>query len=96
MRLQKEVNGTFVSTIELSKCHPIVGLFDELAGLSHPFETAVQNPEYNDGNLVVVEQYHSFEAAKKGHEKWLSIAKKNLPETIRDVNVDKDRKKGEN
>ena len=38
-----------------------------------PFETAVQHPEYNDGDMVIVEAYSTKKDAEVGHEKWVKI-----------------------
>ena len=36
-----------------------------------PFETAVEHLNYNDGKMVIVENYDTIEQAKQGHEKWV-------------------------
>jgi hypothetical protein len=38
-----------------------------------PYETAVQTPDYNDGQMIIVECYDDKEDAKLGHEKWLAM-----------------------
>ncbi len=53
---------------------------------SSPFETAVAHPQYNDGKIVIVENYNTKEKAKSGHEKWVKImTDASLPNTLKDV-----------
>lgn len=40
---------------------------------SCPFETAFQHPDYNNGEMVIVDAYDTREEAEAGHEKWVSI-----------------------
>lgn len=49
---------TFISTAEI---------YDG----SHPYETGVKHPEYNDGSMVIVEAYDTREEAEAGHAKWV-------------------------
>lgn len=35
-----------------------------------PYETAVGHPQYNEGELIIVETYRSEAEARKGHLKW--------------------------
>ena len=53
-------DGTMVSTARVSDG-------------SHPYETAFQHPDYNDGKMVIVEAYDSKELAAEGHARWLKI-----------------------
>lgn len=53
---------------------------------THPFETAVGHPEYNNGKWVIVELYDSHESAKSGHAQWVSkMTNGKLPESLIDV-----------
>jgi|SRR6267142_1078358 len=36
-----------------------------------PYETAVAHPDYNGGEIIVVETYHDLPAAQKGYKKWI-------------------------
>ena len=51
-----------------------------------PFETGIKHPSYNDGKWVVVELYNTKEEAQAGHDKWVAIFKKGLPDSLTDVN----------
>jgi len=65
---------TFVSTVEVHD-HPPT-----------KFETAVAHPEYNDGSLIIVQEYMTEEQALAGHKRWVKIMTSNeLPEQIEDV-----------
>ena len=53
-----------------------------------PFETAVKHSSYNDGEMVIVEEYEDNESAQKGHDKWVKIMSANeLPERLVDVST---------
>jgi len=55
---------------------------------SHPFETGITHPLYNDGEWIIVEEYDSKKDAKKGHGKWVGImTAKKLPNKIEDVST---------
>jgi hypothetical protein len=49
------------------------------------FETGIEHPQYNGGKWIIVEEYYSAKDAKKGHEKWVAVFKKGLPEELKDV-----------
>ncbi len=50
-----------------------------------PFETAVEHPDYNDGEMIIVECYDTKEEAQKGHNKWAQLIKaNNLPYVLTD------------
>ena len=50
-----------------------------------PFETAVAHPEYNGGDIIVVEAYDTIEQARAGHAKWEGLMRKDaLPDTLVD------------
>lgn len=52
----------------------------------NPYETAVSHPKYNDGKIVIVEEYASVEEAEVGHKKWVKIMTTDpLPEKLEDV-----------
>jgi len=52
----------------------------------HPFETAVCHPNYNGGNIVIVEEYDSKDDAQEGHDKWVEImTAAELPQELKDV-----------
>lgn len=38
-----------------------------------PFETAVKHPNYNEGNIVIVESYNTKKQAQQGHNKWIKV-----------------------
>ena len=48
------------------------------------YETAIQHPDYNDGDIIIVASgYESMEAAEEGHNKWVEIMTSDiLPESI--------------
>jgi len=43
-----------------------------------PYETAVEHPAYNGGNMVIVEAYDTKEEAQEGHDEW--VKKMTAPE----------------
>ncbi len=50
-----------------------------------PFETAVEHPEYNGGDIIIVEMYQTREDAAAGHKRWLkTMTSGNLPNEIVD------------
>ena len=50
-----------------------------------PYETAIKHPEYNDGNMIIVEAYPNKEGAQAGHEKWIkTMITEPLPEVLVD------------
>lgn len=50
------------------------------------YETAVAHPNYNDGEIVIVDNYDTLSDAKKGHERWVKImTTEPLPERLKDV-----------
>ena len=50
-----------------------------------PYETAVAHPQYNDGEIIIVELYDDIESARKGHAKWVKrMTSKKLPVSIED------------
>ncbi len=38
-----------------------------------PFETAIEHPNYNGGEMVIVENYDTIKQAKSGHKKWVEL-----------------------
>ena len=40
---------------------------------SKPYETAFKHPDYNDGDMVIVEAYYTRESAIEGHQKWVKV-----------------------
>ena len=38
-----------------------------------PFETGISHELYNEGYIVIVEQYDTKEEALAGHEKWVKV-----------------------
>lgn len=53
---------------------------------SWPYETAVAHPNYNRGQIVIVDNYPTFESAEMGHERWVKImTTEPLPERLKDV-----------
>ena len=49
------------------------------------FETAISHPNYNDGELIVIQAYATKELAQKGHDNWIKImTSDSLPDKIRD------------
>lgn len=74
-RFRYEKDGLLVSTVRVTDS-------------SHPYETAVGHPEYNGGDLIIVEEYDTEEAAKAGHEKWVAtMTAPTLPESLTDVST---------
>ena len=51
----------------------------------YEYETAVQHPDYNDGDMVIVEEYATEDEAMAGHERWVAVMDGELPETLTDV-----------
>ena len=49
-----------------------------------PIETGISHPEYNDGELIIVQGYDTEEEAIEGHNKWVDTLTKNPPEYLRD------------
>jgi len=50
-----------------------------------PYETAFAHPNYNDGDMVIVESYNTRKQAEKGHEKWVKVMTKGpLPKVLND------------
>lgn len=57
----------------------------EVSDGSRPYETGVSHPEYNEGKWVIVEAYHTWDAAMKGHEKWVAtMTSEDLPTSLKD------------
>ena len=47
------------------------------------FETAFMHPEYNDGEMVIVEAYDTKADALAGHERWVTTMKNGpLPDEL--------------
>ena len=52
---------------------------------SHPYETAVAHPDYNEGSFVIVESYDSKEDAEQGHVRWIdTMTNEPLPDKLVD------------
>lgn len=52
---------------------------------TQPYETAVCHPEYDNGEMIIVEAYDTKEQAKKGHPKWIrKMTSKKLPTKLVD------------
>jgi hypothetical protein len=50
-----------------------------------PIETAVRHPDYNDGEIVIVESYITDKTAKEGHVRWVRrMTKSKLPKALVD------------
>jgi hypothetical protein len=49
-----------------------------------PFETAVEHPDYNEGEMVIVEAYDTEEEAKSGHDRWVHCMTTDPPEQLVD------------
>ena len=49
-----------------------------------PYETAVSTPQYNSGELVIVEAYDTEEQAQAGHNKWVETMLNNPPQKLVD------------
>lgn len=52
-----------------------------------PFETGIEHPGYNNGNMVIVELYDTKEEAQKGHDKWLDLMLNNPPTVLHNVST---------
>ena len=51
----------------------------------HPYETAFQHPEYNQGKMVIVEAYDSRGDAESGHARWVKVMTEGpLPDELKD------------
>jgi len=60
----------------------------QVSDSKQPYETAVAHPEYNKGDIVIVEMYDTPEQAYKGHEKWVKkMTKEKLPKHLKDVST---------
>ena len=68
-----EINGATIDTAAVSDS-------------SQPFETGIKHPDFRNGLWIIVELYPNKEKAKAGHEKWVSVFEKGLPEVLKDVN----------
>lgn len=52
---------------------------------SQQYETAVVHPNYNNGNMIIVEAYNTKEKAQEGHNKWVkTMTSDSLPEKLYD------------
>lgn len=52
---------------------------------SHPYETGISHPRYNNGKWVIVEAYDTKTDAKKGHEEWVKkMTAPKLPPSLSD------------
>lgn len=57
----------------------------EVNDADKPYETAVEHPDYNDGEMVIVETYDTRDEAEHGHARWVdTMTAEVLPETLRD------------
>jgi len=55
---------------------------------AQPYETAVGHPEYNNGNLIIVQLYDTKEEAQIGHDFWVkNMTTEPLPDIIKDVST---------
>lgn len=55
---------------------------------THPFETAVGHPSYNQGELVIVELYETRADAEAGHARWVkTMTAPKLPASLQDVST---------
>ncbi len=55
---------------------------------SHPYETAIAHPKYNDNRIIIVALYDTKEEAQKGHDNWIKVmTAEKLPESIIDVST---------
>ena len=53
-----------------------------------PFETAIAHPNYNTGQIIIVEMYNTKSDAEKGHSKWVKLmTAKKLPDKLLDVST---------
>jgi hypothetical protein len=69
-----EING---ATIDTAQVHDS----------ARPYETAINHPDYKDGDWIVVELYDTKDLAKVGHKKWVEkFSSKDLPIQLVDVN----------
>lgn len=51
----------------------------------HPYETAVEHPEYNNGKMVIVQAYDTISEAESGHAEWVArMTNGPLPEHLQD------------
>lgn len=54
---------------------------------SKPYETGIEDPNYNNGKWVIVELYDTKEEALIGHNKWVDLFKTNPPKQLKDVST---------
>lgn len=53
---------------------------------AQPYETAVEHPRYNNGEMVIVEMYDTKKEAQKGHDRWVAkMTRGELPTALIDV-----------
>ena len=51
---------------------------------AHPYETAVEHPDYNNGSMVIVEAYDTMEDATIGHARWCDTMVNEPPDMLQD------------
>ena len=52
------------------------------------FETAIKHPQYNNGALVIVQEYNTKEEAQVGHDEWVEKMTQNeLPKELMDMST---------
>jgi len=72
-------------------CHETEELFVSTAWVADAewYETAIGHQAYNDGNLIIVEQYgQDRQAAEEGHKEWVGkMAGEELPEYLEDIDA---------
>lgn len=67
-----EDKGLFVSTAEVTDG-------------DHQYETAIEHPRYDNGNMIIVEAYDTREQAEKRHDDWVEMVKADtLPDPLQD------------
>jgi spermidine/putrescine-binding protein len=60
----------------------------EVTDSDQKYETAVQHPQYNEGEWIIVECYDTKEQAQEGHDKWVKkMTKEELPHQLKDVST---------
>lgn len=51
-----------------------------------PYETAIKHPDYNNGQIIIVDTYLDKESAQIGHKEWIkTITSDNPPDELIDV-----------
>ena len=89
---------SMLNMFKLDGYNPVARYDDEKRGITvstaaipdsdYPYETGVRHPRFNQGRIIVVENYNTLDEANAGHEKWLKIMTDNqLPKVLKEVSA---------